>query len=171
MGSGDWPEGAFPPILPPCLSALEREQGHMKGMVNMAVFIMGCVSGMVDVKSGRALERGPSPEAEPGRGPQTGAASSTPNSSSSAWDDFPCLVGWCGRSGLGQEARPLKSFSRSDWPCWSIHTHSTKNTKNVYSRRPPSARHRVVWGTQGAREVLAEGQAGSGGAQQLVAGS
>ena len=52
-------------------------------------------------------------------------------------------------------------------PVWSIHTHSTKNTRNVYSRRLPSAWHREVWAAQGAREVPAEGQAGSGRPQKL----
>ena len=42
---GDWLKGAFPPILPPCPNALEWEQGHMKGTVNMAVFTVGVFLG------------------------------------------------------------------------------------------------------------------------------
>lgn len=71
------------------------------------------------------------------------------------------VAAWGGRSGLGQEARSLGSFSPSNWPCWSIHTHSTKGTKNIYSWRPPSAWHREVGGP-GSSEGAGKGGRGVG---------
>ena len=40
-GRGIGPKEPSSLILPPCLSALETEQGHMEGTVGMAVFMVG----------------------------------------------------------------------------------------------------------------------------------
>lgn len=60
---------------------------------------------------------------------------------------------WGVRPGLGQEARSLGS---SNWPCWNIHTHPTRNTKNVCLFTEAAIRM-----TGGAWEELAERQAES----------